>query len=673
MDSIITQQAAKVVSVNGNVHVQVNGEIVTLDKLMDILPGTEIFLPEGAGALLTLEDGSLLTIGEGVDPDADEDAEGDEISLEQEIADIQSLIEEGVDPTAVLESTAAGTPSLINSGSQGLDSVDRDGNETISDAGFQTQGYSRSFSVNNESQHNTSPGLAPTLFATTQADDQGDDGDDDNDNESMTFTLSSSTDGQTLAEGSSVTYTVTLDGPANEDLTVTLSNGLSITIAEGASSGSATSDVREDDAYAQGNENASVSITGVSDNDYDEVSFVGVVTNTISDDRDATKVTLELNNSIGSMTEGDTVDLTVSVESAPQNSDLVITLSNGQLVTIPKGQTSVTVDFTPDRGDDTYTQGQTSQTVSVTGVSGGDYEDVDISGASATVNITDDSDATKVSLELNKTSATEGEVLDLTVNVESAPQNSDLLITLSNGQTVTIPQGQTSVTVDFTPDRADDAYTQGQTSQIVSVTSTSGGGFENLNSAEATASVDITDDNDTTTFTLSSTTDGEDVVEGGSITYAVTLDAAAKEDITVTLSNGKTVTILEGELSGTVEVDVRADDVYERADDTVSATITGVSANSFESVKTTGTVTNKVVDDKDTTTFTLSSTTNGEDVVEGGSITYTVTLDAAAKEDITVTLSNGKTVTILEGELSGNVEVNVRADDVYEQADDTVS
>ncbi|WP_198158460.1 immunoglobulin-like domain-containing protein, partial [Enterovibrio coralii] len=79
------------------------------------------------------------------------------------------------------------------------------------------------------------------------------------------------------------------------------------------------------------------------------------------------------------------------------------------------------------------------------------------------------------------------------------------------------------------------------------------------------------------------------------------------------------------------------------------ATITGVSANSFESVKTTGTVTNKVVDDNDTTTFTLSSTTDGEDVVEGGKITYTVTLDSAAKEDITVTLSNGKTVTILEG------------------------
>ncbi|PKF51881.1 hypothetical protein AT251_00125 [Enterovibrio nigricans] len=157
MDSITTQQAAKVVSVNGNVHFQVNGEVITLEELMDILPGTEIFVPAGASALLTLEDGSLFAVGEDSNQDPIEEASSEEFSLEQEIAAIQSLIEEGVDPTAVLESTAAGGPSVSSSGTQEPNAVDRSGNETISDAGYQTRGSSRNFTVNNETQQDSSP------------------------------------------------------------------------------------------------------------------------------------------------------------------------------------------------------------------------------------------------------------------------------------------------------------------------------------------------------------------------------------------------------------------------------------------------------------------------------------------------------------------------------------
>ncbi|WP_332308976.1 immunoglobulin-like domain-containing protein, partial [Enterovibrio coralii] len=323
------------------------------------------------------------------------------------------------------------------------------------------------------------------------------------------------------------------------------------------------------------------------------------------------------------------------------------------------------------RADDVYEQADDTVSTTITDVSANSFESVKTTGT-VTNKVVDDNDTTTFTLSstTNGEDVVEGGKITYTVTLDAAAKE-DITVTLSNGKTVTILEGELSGNVEVDV-RADDVYEQTDDTVSTTITDVSANSFESVKTT-GTVTNKVVDDNDTTTFTLSSTTNGEDVVEGGKITYTVTLDAAAKEDITVTLSNEQTITIKAGDTSGSVTVDVRADDVYEQADDTVSATITDVSANSFESIKTTGTVTNKVVDDKDTTTFTLSSTTNGEDVVEGGSITYTVTLDSAAKEDITVTLSNEQTITIKAGDTSGSVTVDVRADDEYEQADDTVS
>ena len=56
---------------------------------------------------------------------------------------------------------------------------------------------------------------------------------------------------------------------------------------------------------------------------------------------------------------------------------------------------------------------------------------------------------------------------------------SDLVVTLSNGATITIPVGSSSAnSVPVTVTRGDDAYVEGSTAETVSISSTAGGNYE---------------------------------------------------------------------------------------------------------------------------------------------------------------------------------------------------
>ncbi|EWH08030.1 Na-Ca exchanger/integrin-beta4, partial [Catenovulum agarivorans DS-2] len=89
-------------------------------------------------------------------------------------------------------------------------------------------------------------------------------------------------------------------------------------------------------------------------------------------------------------------------------------------------------------------------------------------------------------------------------------------------------------------------------------------------------------------------------------------------------------------------------------------------------------VTTSVSDTVSDVTLNLSATPS---VAEGGSITYTASLSAAAETDMSITLSNGEVIniaagqssgsvsSIAAGQSSGSVSVDV-SDDVYIGADD---
>ncbi|MBK9352285.1 MAG: hypothetical protein IPN05_19760, partial [Sulfuritalea sp.] len=91
-------------------------------------------------------------------------------------------------------------------------------------------------------------------------------------------------------------------------------------------------------------------------------------------------------------------------------------------------------------------------------------------------------------------------------------------MTLSNGQSITIPVGSSTGTASHTV-RADDIYTQGsETLTTVGISGTSGGNFEAVGTS-GTVNNTVVDDADSTTVVLSSATNGAAVTEGGSITY----------------------------------------------------------------------------------------------------------------------------------------------------------
>ena len=98
--------------------------------------------------------------------------------------------------------------------------------------------------------------------------------------------------------------------------------------------------------------------------------------------------------------------------------------------------------------------------VSITGNSGGNFENVATAGTVLT-SVTDDADSSTVTLSTTApASVAEGATITYTATVDNAVTGTDLVLTLSNGQTITIAVGQTTGSVDYAV-RADDAYAQG--------------------------------------------------------------------------------------------------------------------------------------------------------------------------------------------------------------------
>ncbi|WP_414868194.1 immunoglobulin-like domain-containing protein, partial [Pseudomonas sp. IT-194MI4] len=87
-----------------------------------------------------------------------------------------------------------------------------------------------------------------------------------------------------------------------------------------------------------------------------------------------------------------------------------------------------------------------------------------------------------------------------------------------------------------------------------------------------------------------------------------TLTNPAQTPVTVTLSNGSTITIEAGKTTGSVNVETPANDVYNNGS-TVSTTITGATGGNFENLvpSTTPAVTT-ITDSIDSTGLSLSAT-----------------------------------------------------------------
>ncbi|WP_413966564.1 retention module-containing protein [Pseudomonas monachiensis] len=634
-----------VVSPEGIRRVLVEG-----DKLF---AGDQIDTGLSGAVSLELADGRTLDLGRDTQWSADAPDSGTDLAAATaqaapSVEELQQAIIAGADPTKDLEATAAGPTASGSGGAAGgghsfvmLDATAGRVDPTI---GFPTAG------INSAGQTTLEIPGGQTTNANVNANfNTNTDTDTDTDTPSESVLSLSATPTITEAGGVLV-YTATLTQAPLSDLTVTLSNGAVIVIPAGSTTGTVNVPLAANDTVYNDATQIEVTVTGTSGGNGITVTTPTTPAVTqVTDTVDATTVTLTAGNTV---TEGGQITYTATLTN-PAQTPVTVTLSNGSVITIEAGQTSGSVNV-PTAANDVYNNGSTVSTT-ITGTTGGNFENLVPNTTPAVTTITDSVDNTGLTLTATG-NITEGGQITYTATL-SNPAGTPMSVTLSNGSVITIEAGQTSGSVNV-PTAANDVYNNGSTVSTT-ITGTTGGNFENLVPNTTPAVTTITDSVDNTGLTLTAT---GNITEGGQITYTATLSNPAGTPMTVTLSNGSVITIEAGQTSGSVNVPTAANDVYNNGS-TVSTTITGTTGGNFENLvpNTTPAVTT-ITDSVDNTGLTLTATGN---ITEGGQITYTATLSNPAGTPMTVTLSNGSVITIEAGQTSGSVNVPTAANDVY--------
>ncbi|MEE1926567.1 immunoglobulin-like domain-containing protein, partial [Pseudomonas sp. 147P] len=114
--------------------------------------------------------------------------------------------------------------------------------------------------------------------------------------------------------------------------------------------------------------------------------------------------------------------------------------------------------------------------VTITGTTGGDFEHLEVSPTAAVTAVTDSIDTSTVTLTATA-SAVEGGVVTYVASVTSPVTGTPLVISLANGQSITIPVNASSGSVDFI---APNNVLNTNTPLTNSITGVTGGNYEHL-------------------------------------------------------------------------------------------------------------------------------------------------------------------------------------------------
>jgi hypothetical protein len=256
---------------------------------------------------------------------------------------------------------------------------------------------------------------------------------------------------------------------------------------------------------------------------------------------------LRVNDVVANESDG-VIVFTITLDE-PASEDITFTYatSNGSAIgsqdyvsitgtaTIPAGSTQVTI--TVSLIDDYVSEPTETFNLNIIEVTTGNAAIADGSGVGTILDdgSPDDQEGSVVTLSAPSL-VSEGDSITVTATVDNPPVDSPLAITLSNGQTITIEVGETVGTVSFSA--GDDAYVDPDLLLDLSIESTTGGNYENLDTTSTTA-VTIVDDNDATLITLSG---ADTVVEGQPVTITTTVSNAPENTpLVITLDNGQII------------------------------------------------------------------------------------------------------------------------------------
>ncbi|WP_316829641.1 Calx-beta domain-containing protein [Pedobacter aquatilis] len=251
----------------------------------------------------------------------------------------------------------------------------------------------------------------------------------------------------------------------------------------------------------------------------------------------------------------------------------------------------------------------------------------------------------------------------------------------SIGTSVTIPAGQTTVTVSVPV--IDDNIAEGTETVILTMAAATNNAL--ITASATPATVNITD-NDTSVASIAPGVNGS---ESGPTngTFIVTLSNPTTTDTQITYTLGgtategsdytaiatKTVTILAGQTSATISIPVRTDNIVEGTE-TVIATL-GTSNNALVSVSNSPATINII--DNTTATVSVAVTTNAAEPSTNGVFTFTLSNVSTTNTIVTYSVggtatsgtdytSIGTSVTIPAGSTSATVTVPVKDDNLVE-------
>jgi surface adhesion protein len=213
---------------------------------------------------------------------------------------------------------------------------------------------------------------------------------------------------------------------------VTLANGQTITIEVGKTTGTVTTTAPND--ALNGHAPLTNSITDVGGNYENLVADKTPVSTTVTDTVDTTNLSLSATNSVA---EGGSITYTATLTNAA-GSPVTVTLSNGAVITIEAGKTTGTVTV-PAPADDVYKDAGKVE-VTIKDATGGNFENLVPSTVPAVTEVTDTIDTSTV--KLTDTSVAEGGTVTYTATVGAPVTGSPVVVTLANGQTITIEVGK---------------------------------------------------------------------------------------------------------------------------------------------------------------------------------------------------------------------------------------
>ncbi|MDD3082974.1 MAG: hypothetical protein PHW17_12225, partial [Desulfobacterales bacterium] len=366
------QIIGKVVVLYGTVKaVAPDGTVRVLGPNSLVYAGERIITESDGSVSIVLNDPSAgqIDLGRMSDVLLTEDvyagAEPDEVTdAVAQAEQVEKAVE--ADEDIELDATAAG--GAQGTGTHEIPIFDLDANEVTPDSGAETTGFTY--------------GTVDTLEGITT----------DELNGVVTLTATESVD----EDGAqSITYTAAVDNaPEGSDLVLilALSNGdsVTITIPVGETTGSAEYTYSDPDPYVDP-ESITASIENATGGGYNDLDTSATAITEITDTIDTTTVSLSAAD-VNEDAAGVTFTATLS---NPGETDVTIVTNLGEIV-IAAGETTGTL-FVETADPDVYID-PSSITATVSGVTGGNFEAVDFSEATATAQISDTIDTTTVSL-----------------------------------------------------------------------------------------------------------------------------------------------------------------------------------------------------------------------------------------------------------------------------------